>query len=102
MEGGGSGASDQDSGGEDECSAQDDLDAGDEETGGEIAVADPGDDEEFDGDYDVGEVEGAVDFGDEEGQGVQKAAEESHASGDETAAEGLAAAGERAVVREAF
>src|SRR5260370_391274 len=82
---------DEDSGGEDEASAYDDLKTGESEAGLEVAVADEGDDDELDPDDRVGPGKGGVNVGDEEGQRVKKAADKGHEAGDKAAEDGITA-----------
>ena len=79
------GLADEDSCGEDEASAYDDLEAGEGEAGLEVLVADEGDDDQLDSDDCVGPGEGGVHVGDEERQGVEEAADEGHQAGDDAA-----------------
>src|ERR1700746_54704 len=93
---------DEDTGSEDQSPADDNLQAGEGEAGLEVAVADEGDDHQLDPNNCVGPGEGGVNVCDEKGQGVEKAANESHETCDQTAKDRIAAASQLAVVRESF
>lgn len=65
-------------------------------------MADESDRDEFDADDEIGERERGRESGDEEGERMQDTADEGHAADDCAARDGMAAAGEFAVVGERF
>src|ERR1700709_1188561 len=79
---------------EDEEAADDDLEAGREEGGVHVAVADPGNDDEFHHDDGAGDAGGQVEVADEVGEGVADAAEGGHESADNPTQPGVAATAE--------
>ena len=95
-----SGLADKNASGEDKAAADDDLQAGEREAGIEVPMADQGDDKEFDANHHISPDKGSVYVADEKRQGMQEAAEKRHQAGDDTAKDGVAAAGEFAVVGE--
>jgi len=96
------GLADQDSGREDEATADDDLEAGEGKAGLEVPVADECDDNQFDPHDGVGPCERGVDVGDEKWEGMEKSSEEGHKTRDDSAKDGVSPAGEFAVVGETF
>jgi len=98
----GLGTADQDAGGEDEDAAEADLERGGEGRSFHVAVANPGDDAEFDDDDGDGGGERGAEAGDEERERVADAAERGHEAADEAAHPGMAATGEAAIVGEGF
>ena len=78
----GSGLTNKNACGEDEASSDDDLKAGESEAGLEVAMADERDDHEFETHNGVSPRERSVDVGNEEGQRVEKSADEGHEASD--------------------
>src|SRR5918997_2831497 len=89
----------QDARGEDERSAENDLQRRHKEAHVEVAVADKGDGEQLEADDPESHVERQVYVRYEEGQGVQDAADERGEARDLTPQERAPAPGERAIVR---
>src|ERR1700733_2229083 len=98
----GSGLTDEDAGGKDQATPNDDLQAGERKAGLEVAMADKGDDHQFDTDDAVGPGESGVDIRNKKRQRVKKAADEGHQTCDNAAKDGIAATGQLAVVGEPF
>ena len=92
------GLADEDSCGEDETSANDHLKTGEGEAGLEVAMADEGDDDKFDSNDGVSPGEGGVDVRDKKWKRVKEASNEGHEAGDDSAEDGVSAAGELTVV----
>jgi len=93
-----SGAADQDSGGEDQHSSQAYLQGCRERRRVHVMVADPGDDGQFDEDYDHRRRHGYPELRNQEGERVADPAQSGHQAADQAADPRVTATGETAVV----